>query len=182
MKLYTKTGDSGETSLFGGKRVAKDNIRIQACGTVDELNSVLGLAIAELKSEEVKKIIVHIQNDLFETGSDLASPLENINSSHHISRITENHSIQIEKIIDDFDAKLSPLTNFILPGGIKGAAYLHLARTVCRRAEREIITLSKDEKINSQIMIYLNRLSDLLFVLARYENQINGVKEIPWNK
>jgi cob(I)alamin adenosyltransferase len=182
MKIYTKTGDSGETSLFGGKRVAKDDLRIQAYGTVDEVNSALGLAYTEVKSEEVKQIIKQIQNELFITGSDLATDLNNKNSSLHISRINENHSTRLEKYIDELDSKLPQLTNFILPGGLKGAALLHHARTICRRAERQIVSLSKNEKINPQVIIYINRLSDLLFVLARYENHINGVEDILWNK
>jgi cob(I)alamin adenosyltransferase len=182
MKIYTKTGDKGDTSLFGGKRVAKDDLRIEAYGTVDEVNSILGLAVTEIKSIDVKNVILKIQNTLFNVGSDLATPLENQNSSSHIARIEEKDSTLLENIIDELDAKLSVLTNFILPGGLKGAAYLHNARTVCRRAERKLVTLSKNENINSQIIIYLNRLSDLLFVLARYENHVNGIEDIPWNK
>jgi cob(I)alamin adenosyltransferase len=182
MKIYTKTGDKGDTSLFGGKRVAKDDLRIQAYGAVDELNSILGITTAEIKSEEIKNVLLKIQNELFNFGADLATPQENVNSSHHISRVEEKDSIQLENLIDKFDAKLPALTNFILPGGLKSAAYLHNARTVCRRTEREIVTLSKSENVNPYILIYLNRLSDLLFVLARYENHVNGIDDIPWNK
>jgi cob(I)alamin adenosyltransferase len=182
MKIYTKTGDKGDTALFGGKRVDKDNSRIKAYGTVDELNSVIGLAVAEVRSEEVKSVLLKIQNELFTVGSDLATPEENINSSKYVSRIDEQNTIHLENIIDRFDSKLPGLTNFILPGGIKGAAFLHNARTICRRAEREIVSLSKEEKTNPSILIYLNRLSDLLFVLARYENFVSGIDDIPWNK
>jgi cob(I)alamin adenosyltransferase len=182
MKIYTKTGDKGETSLFGGKRVWKDDLRISAYGTVDELNSVLGIAITELKNEELEKVIFGIQNELFTLGSDLATPLNIENNKFPIPRVKKTFVENLEKLIDTYDEKLPPLKNFILPGGTKAAAYLHHARTVCRRAEREVISLSKSEPINEEIKIYLNRLADLLFVLARYVNFIMNHPDIEWKK
>lgn len=182
MKIYTKTGDSGETSLFGGRRVWKDDLRISAYGTVDELNAVLGIALTEINDEELKIVLKSLQNELFVLGSDLATPLDKGNKGFQIPRIEKSYSERLEKLIDNFDAKLPELKNFILPGGSKGAANLHLARTVCRRAEREVVSLSRNEEINVEVEIYLNRLSDLLFVLARYQNFVTGTKDINWQK
>jgi cob(I)alamin adenosyltransferase len=182
MKIYTKTGDKGETSLFGGKRVWKDDLRISAYGTVDELNAILGLSVSELVASELKDVISGIQNDLFTVGSDLASPLENENKTYVIPRVDLNFVNRLEMFIDKFDSKLPILRNFILPGGSKISAILHHARTVCRRAEREVVALSKSENINHEIEVYLNRLSDLLFVLARFENFTSGHPDIEWKK
>lgn len=182
MKIYTKTGDKGETSLFGGKRVWKDDLRIQAYGTVDELNSILGVAITEIKNEELKEVIGSIQHELFTVGSDLAAPLERNNTNFVIPRVDSNFVQQLEKFIDKFDSQLPILKNFILPGGLKSSALLHHARTICRRAEREVVALSKTDAINQEIEVYLNRLSDLLFVLARFENFSNGSSDIFWQK
>lgn len=182
MKIYTKTGDQGETSLFGGKRVWKDDLRIQAYGSVDELNSVIGFAVTEVKNEELKKELLSIQNELFTVGSDLATPQDSGSKKFSVPRIDENYAKRLETIIDRFDAELPELKNFILPGGLKGAAILHNARTVCRRAERNVVALSRNESIGTEIEKYLNRLSDLLFVLARFENFSNGVKDILWQK
>lgn len=182
MKIYTKTGDKGQTSLFGGQRVWKDDLRINAYGTVDELNSVLGVAVTEIQSEEIKNIVLSIQNDLFTLGSDLASPLEKEPKNFIIPRIEDRFALRLESIIDKYDSQLPALKNFILPGGSKGASILHLARSVCRRAEREVITLAQNVEIGSAIVVYLNRLSDLLFVLARFENKYNGKSETNWQK
>ena len=182
MKIYTKTGDKGETSLFGGQRVWKDDLRINAYGTVDELNSVLGVAICEVSNEEQKEVLKSIQNDLFTLGSDLATPLEKENKNFVIPRVDEKFIVRLEKLIDKYEKQLPELKNFILPGGSKSAAFLHAARTVCRRAEREVTALSKQVDIGNQILIYLNRLSDLLFVLSRYENHSNGTPEPTWQK
>lgn len=182
MKIYTKTGDKGETSLFGGERVLKDDLRIKAYGTTDELNAALGLAISEIKNGELIPVIKSLQNDLFTLGSDLATPSGKGNKGFLITRIDEKHYLRLEKLIDDFDSQLPVLKNFILPGGSKGAGYLHLARTICRRAEREVVSLSKIVDIGSNITVYLNRLSDLLFVLARFENFSNGIEDIAWQK
>ena len=182
MKIYTKTGDSGETSLFGGGRVWKDNTRISAYGTIDELNSVLGLAVVECLNPELKNILMGIQNQLFSAGSDLATPLEFDDSKFPIPRIKDEDVILLENLIDKIDVQLPQLKNFILPGGSKCASFLHLGRTVCRRAEREVVTLAKTEKINEKIEVYLNRLSDLLFVLARYDNYLQKVEDVMWQK
>lgn len=182
MKIYTKTGDKGETSLFGGKRVWKDDLRIQAYGTTDELNAVLGIAVAELSDVELKDVISGIQNDLFTVGSDLASPIEKENKNFVIPRIDSQFITRLELSIDKFDSQLPALKNFILPGGSKVSAILHHARTVCRRAEREVVALSRIEGINDQIEVYLNRLSDLLFVLARFENFSSKHPDIEWRK
>lgn len=182
MKIYTKTGDKGETSLFGGRRVWKDNFRISAYGTVDELNSILGITVTELKNKELVEVINSIQNELFVLGSDLASPLDKENIKFEIPRVNSAFVERLEKIIDNYDSQIPPLKNFIIPGGTKGAGFLHFARTVCRRAEREVISLSKIETINEEIKVYLNRLSDLLFVLARFENFSSNHPDVEWKK
>lgn len=182
MKIYTKTGDKGETSLFGGERVPKDNLRISAYGTVDELNSIIGIAIAEIQTTEIKEILVQVQNDLFTLGSDLASPAEKEKGSFVIPRIKTDKIEKLETFIDSIEYKLQELRNFILPGGSKGASYLHLARTVCRRAEREVVSLAKNVVIGPNPVVYLNRLSDLLFVLARFENLSTNHPDIEWKK
>jgi len=180
MKIYTKTGDSGETSLLGGKRVGKDNLRIQTCGTIDELNSIIGISITEITNPELKETLQGIQNDLFVIGSYTALPVEFENTK--IQRVDNNFSDKLDIIIDKYDSKLPGLKDFILPGGVKGSAFLHFARTVCRRAERNVVALAKSEKINPGIEKYLNRLSDLLFVLARFENFSNDTPDIIWQK
>ena len=182
MKIYTKGGDKGETGLFGGERVSKDSPRIEAYGTVDELNSFIGLALIETKDSEVKKLLEKIQNTLFVLGSDLSSPDNEKNKNHNIFRISKNHYEEMEKEIDKFDARLDELRNFILPGGCKSAALLHICRTICRRAERKVVALNNIVNLNSDIVILLNRLSDLFFVLARYENKISGIEDIEWQK
>ncbi|MDP2301221.1 MAG: cob(I)yrinic acid a,c-diamide adenosyltransferase [Ignavibacteria bacterium] len=182
LKIYTKTGDSGETGLFGGARVSKDDLRIEAYGTTDELNAVLGVAGTEITSEELKQLIKKIQNVLFVLGSDLATPLDKNTKSFQLPRISADDYLFIENQIDFFESKLEELKNFILPGGTKGAAILHLARTICRRAERRIVSLQKVEDINPNIIIFVNRLSDLLFVLSRYENLITNQPDIKWEK
>jgi len=180
MKIYTKTGDSGETSLFGGTRVWKDDLRIESYGTVDELNSVIGLAIEECEIIELKIHLVEIQADLFNLGADLASPLEDTNNSW-IIRTSGNNWEKLEKLIDDLDSELPELKNFILPGGTKFSAIIHIARTVCRRAERQVVKLERNGNINHIIVVYLNRLSDFLFVLARYYNHKQGKSENIWS-
>lgn len=182
MKIYTKTGDKGETSLFGGKRVGKDNPRLEAYGTVDELNSLLGFCVSVSKSDEVRELLTYLQNRLFDTGADLATPLDFLSERITIPRISESHITAVEKAIDFFDAQLPALTGFILPGGSEAACRLHIARSVCRRAERCVVALQKGEQINQNIIIFLNRVSDLLFVLARYENKISGTGDVNWKK
>lgn len=180
MKIYTKTGDRGETGLFGAGRVSKDSQRIEAYGTVDELNSFIGLAIVEAKEEIVRKQLLRIQNLLFVVGGDLAAPGES--DRFQIPRIQEADYEEIEGFIDSISERLDELKYFILPGGTKSAAMLHLARTVCRRAERRVVALKKGEEVNENIVIFLNRISDLLFELARYENKSANVADIKWEK
>ena len=182
MKIYTKTGDEGETSLFGGERVPKNSIRIAAYGTVDELNSIIGLAVCETGNNEIKGILTRIQNDLFVLGSDLASPKEKENKNFTIPRISKDKIEKLETFIDSIEYKLPELRNFILPGGTKAASILHLARTVCRRSEREVVALGNKVDIGPNPVIYLNRLSDLLFVLARFENLSSNHPDIEWKK
>jgi len=182
MKIYTKTGDLGQTGLFGGERVSKDSSRIEAYGTVDELNSVLGIAAVEAKGDGVKELLLTIQNRLFSLGSDLATPDSEKNKKLNILRVPEYYAADIEKAIDFYNDQLPELRVFILPGGSKAAAYLHLARTVCRRAERRVVALNTGEEINKNIVIFLNRLSDLFFVLARYENFVSNTPDISWSK
>ena len=182
MRIYTKTGDKGETSLFSGKRVPKHHECIEGYGTVDELNSSLGLAIAQLKNKEIKDILCSVQETLFRLGSDLATPIDDKNTKAQtiLKRIEEKDSEVLENWINKFDAKLSPLKNFILPGGSIAGATLHVARTICRRSERWVSQLVKDGKTNPQCLIYMNRLSDFLFVLARSINQEDGCPEKIW--
>ena len=178
MAIYTKTGDAGDTSLFGGQRVPKDALRIEAYGTVDELNSMLGVALAEGPDAETRAALLEIQSQLFTLGADLATPRSVTRKA--IRRIEARDSAWLEREIDRIDARLKPLHSFVLPGGSPLAARLHLARTVCRRAERVVVRLSRNEDVGEGMTMYLNRLSDLLFVLARYANQAAAVAEIRW--
>jgi cob(I)alamin adenosyltransferase len=171
-KVYTKTGDKGETSLVGGARVSKANPRVEAYGDVDELNSIIGLSRAALKDDQINEALSLIQNDLFTLGADLASP-----SQIEVPRIQTSFIETLEELSDRFLAELEPLKEFILPGGSKAGATLHLARTVARRAERRAVKLSEAEDVNELAVIYLNRLSDLLFILARVVNRRDGVPE-----
>lgn len=180
MRIYTKGGDKGKTSLANGQRVSKNDLRIKSYGTVDELNSLLGLSLPFIENEKIKKLILKIQNDLFELGADLATPLDY--DKLPIKRIDDAFITFLEKIIDHYDAKLPQLHYFILPGGSLAASYMHYARTICRRAEREVVELMQNENINNNILIYLNRLSDLLFVLARFCNKIDFTDEIQWQR
>jgi cob(I)alamin adenosyltransferase len=178
MKIYTKTGDGGDTSLFGGQRVPKDALRIEAYGTVDELNSVLGIALADNPDDDIRAVLVQIQHQLFGLGADLATPRSV--TRKHIRRVEPRDSLRLEREIDRLEKLLKPLHSFILPGGSHLAARLHFARTVCRRAERVVVRLSRNEDIGEGMTMYLNRLSDLLFVLARYANQRADVTEVRW--
>jgi cob(I)alamin adenosyltransferase len=178
LKIYTKTGDKGETALFGGKRVPKDELRIEAYGTVDELNSVIGTARSFNENKILDLVLSEIQNQLFVLGADLATPTDVKGPA--MRRITTKDCTSLEGIIDDFEGKLDALNSFILPGGSQASSFLHNARTVCRRAERLLVTLKKKEEVSDEALIFLNRLSDLLFVLARYVNKISGVKDTPW--
>ena len=179
-KIYTRTGDEGTTSLSGGQRVPKDSQRVRAYGTVDELNAMLGVALADGVSERLTAVLPTIQNELFHLGSDL-SFLEEDKAQVDLPQIEAGHVEQLESWIDELLAVVGPLQNFILPGGTKAAAHLHVARTVCRRAEREVVALARSEAVGEYALVYLNRLSDALFVMARYENHEAGVAEPLWN-
>ena len=177
MKIYTKTGDSGTTSLFGGKRLTKDDLRVEAYGNVDELNSLLGTVLSEQPPDNIAKKLLRIQEELFVLGTGLASPgILKVK----IPRVKKPFITRLEQEIDSWDKNLPKLRNFILPGGSKVGSQLHLARSVARRAERSIAALSQNEKINKNAQIYINRLSDWLFVLARYVNKLEGQEEKIW--
>lgn len=176
MKIYTRTGDDGTTGLFGGGRVSKDAVRVEAYGAVDETNAALGLVRAQGVDEEVDRVLADLQRDLFDVGADLATPLEaKVRSSLH--PMDEDDVARLEGLIDRFDAELEPLQQFILPAGHASSAALHHARAIARRAERACVTLAGLEPINAQAIVYLNRLSDLLFTMARSANARNGVSE-----
>ncbi len=178
MKIYTKTGDTGETGLYGGTRVPKNAARVEACGTVDELNACIGFVRSQIQDVEIDVIMHRIQNELFDIGADLATIDAHPKAAS--LRIPPTLTPELEREIDRFEAELPPLKNFILPGGSAGGAAIHLARTICRRAERCVVSLAKTESINPEVLIYLNRLSDLLFVLARTVNHWLGESEPLW--
>jgi cob(I)alamin adenosyltransferase len=179
-KVYTRTGDDGTTGLGGGQRVAKDSLRIEAYGTVDELNSQIGVVSAIGVGEKIAGPLASIQNDLFHLGSDLCI-LEEDKAKRPVPRIEKRHVLALERLMDALSEELAPLENFILPGGCPSAAALHVARTVCRRAERLVIALSRQEAVGAHTVTYLNRLSDALFVMARHENKSRGVADVLWN-
>ncbi len=178
MPIYTRTGDKGKTSLFDGTRVLKSHKRVETYGTIDELNSIIGATVAHLKNNEkqLKVELEKIQNDLLDIGSALATP-------HPMPVIgLENRPKEFEKCIDNLTQKLPELNEFILPGGGKAGSFLHVCRTIARRAERQLVALTQKEKVDEAIVIYLNRLSDLLFTMARYVNYMEKKKEIKWVK
>ena len=179
-KLYTRKGDDGTTALGGGQRVPKESQRVTAYGAVDELNSALGAALAHGLAPRLAEILPVIQNELFHLGADL-SFLEEDKAKYKVPQVEERHIAKLEALIDELNEIVGPLENFILPGGSIGSAFLHVARTVCRRAEREVIALSRAEPVGPFVLAYLNRLSDLLFVMARYENKQRGVAEPLWD-
>lgn len=184
MKIYTRTGDQGETALFGGQRVSKDHDRIEAYGTVDELNAVLGVVRAELaavswETTKLNQLLSDIQHQLFDLGAELAAPAP---EEQGTSLLADRHIEALEQSIDQHEAALEPLKQFILPGGSSVAAHLHVARCVCRRAERLIVALGHHEAVRETPVQYVNRLADLLFVLARAANHFDGVGDVPWNK
>ena len=184
-KIYTKTGDKGETSLYGGTRVSKAAARVESYGTLDELNAFIGLAKAEISDEKVLSQLQKIQFDLFTVGSEAATPTDKLLLANGKNRldlmISEKEIIELELWMDDFDAELEPLRFFILPSGGKAAATVHVCRTVCRRAERAMVFLNETEEVRPELIKYLNRLSDYLFILARYISKISGEKEEYWN-
>ncbi len=181
MKIYTKTGDEGGTALVGGKRTSKSNPRLEAYGTIDELNSVIGCARAVLKNKEVDAVLENFQNELFNAGSRLACVDEKLSAK--LPEIKAESVTAMEVAIDKMVAQMPELKNFILPGGHVASAHLHLARTVCRRAERQVVRLKESgESVDLQAIVYLNRMSDCLFTLARFVNYTEGVQDIPWKK
>ncbi len=179
-KIYTKTGDEGTTALGGGQRVPKESLRVTAYGTVDELNSHLGVALAIGLSERLAAVIPEIQNELFHLGSDLCF-LEEDKERYALPQIAARHVERLEQLLDELTPTVGRLDNFILPGGSLSAAQLHVARTVCRRAERDVIALSREEAVGPYVIRYLNRLSDALFIMARYENLSRGIPEPLWD-
>ena len=179
-KIYTRSGDGGETRLGGGQRVKKHAPRIEAFGTADELSSQIGVALATGLDDELAAHLRRIQNELFHLGSDLCV-LEEDKEKMPVPRIEQRHVDALERLLDKLTAEVGPLENFILPGGSIGAAHLHVARTICRRAERLTVALAEQEPVGEQTVKYLNRLSDALFVMARYENKMRGVDDILWN-
>ena len=181
LKIYTKTGDDGDTGLFGGGRVAKDHPRVDAYGEVDELNAVIGMARSVEMMPRIDEVLAPVQRDLFSIGALLATPdLEKMKEQLDKARISDARIAQLEQAIDDGEHELEPLKSFILPGGTPKAAALHVARTVCRRAERAVIRLQHDTALPQIVIVYLNRLSDLLFVLARVANRRAGAGEVTW--
>lgn len=185
-KIYTRTGDDGSTGLTDGSRVLKHSLRPQAYGTVDELNASLGLVFLCLDNKkdeslfyDIKVLIRGIQNDLFDLGADLSTPISKVKQNYKPLRITENQIKKIEKKIDEYNDNLKPLNSFILPGGSEAASLMHVSRTIARRAERDVSLLSSEEEINNNSLVYLNRLSDLLFVLSRVLNK-NGLNDVLW--
>ena len=178
-KIYTRSGDEGMTSLGSRTRVPKESLRVSAYGTVDELNSVLGVAVAQGLVARLAETVPVIQNELFHLGSDLCFT-EQDKETYRIPQIEARHVDKLETLIDELTAVTGSLENFILPGGSIGAAQLHVARTVCRRAERQVVALSREEAVGEFVIPYLNRLSDALFVMARYENKMRGVPEPLW--
>jgi cob(I)alamin adenosyltransferase len=183
-RLYTGTGDRGETGLFGGRRVRKDAPRVAAYGAIDELNASLGVAATLVKRPAVVKHMQSIQNELFNIGAELASdaPVRRAAKTKATFQLDQASIDRLESLIDHYDARVAPLQTFILPGGSQAAAALHVARTVARRAERDVVTLANLERVNPAIMVYLNRLCDLLFAMARYANKLDRRKELAWQK
>ena len=179
MKIYTKDGDGGETSLYGGQRVLKNVVRVETYGTVDECNAALGVARTLIEDGEARAVLTRIQGELFEVGADLATPLAR---GETVPRVRADETARLESEIDRFEEELPPLRHFILPGGSPGGAALHGARAVCRRAERLLVTLEQAEEINPEVARYLNRLSDHLFVLARLVNHRAGAPEEIWER
>ncbi len=184
MKIYTRTGDGGETALFGGGRVQKDHPRVVAYGTVDELNACVGVAVAATADGTIRARLGPIQHDLFALGSLLAAapPREGRPRPKGLPAMPLERVAEMERWMDEADEELAPLRAFILPGGTAGAVALHLARTVCRRAERAVVRLAREEEVEAGVVAYLNRLSDLLFTFARLENHRAGVPDVEWRK
>jgi cob(I)alamin adenosyltransferase len=179
-RVYTRSGDDGTTGLGGGQRVPKESLRIATYGTVDELNAFIGVARASGLDARLDAELVRIQNELFHLGSDLCV-LEEDKEKMPVPQVEPRHVEALEKLMDELSEATGPLENFILPGGSPGAAHLHVCRTVCRRAERLVIALTRKEAVGEYAVRYLNRLSDALFVMARYENKQRGVEDVTWD-
>ncbi len=182
MKIYTRRGDEGETDLFGGPRVSKDHLRVETYGSVDELNAVVGLCASATTQADLRALLQQIQVELFQLGAYLATPDSRQRDKANVAEPTAASSDALERQIDALEQELAPLRRFILPGGSAGAAALHLARTVCRRAERRVVELHRREPVAPAALRYLNRLSDLFFVLARVENRRAGVADVEWSQ
>jgi cob(I)alamin adenosyltransferase len=180
VKIYTRRGDGGETDLLGGPRVRKDDLRVEAYGAVDELNAFLGICVARSEHADLVAIARQVQARLFDLGAYLASPDAARRARGGIAEPGEEDAAELERHIDALEKELAPLRRFILPGGVAAAAHLHAARTVCRRAERRLVELGGAEPVAASALRYLNRLSDLLFVMARVENQRAGVPDVEW--
>ena len=184
MKIYTKSGDQGKTSLYGGQRVDKDHLRIETCGSVDELNADIGLVRAGLARQagdyaEIDELLQHVQNQLFDLGAELATP----DAAERGTQLLLAEAVEaLETAIDHWQTQLEPLKQFILPGGTEAAARLHVARCVCRRSERALVSLMREAEVRPEVIIYLNRLGDLLFVLGRAANHLAGTGDVPWTK
>ena len=181
MKIYTRRGDRGETKLFGGERVPKDHLRVEAYGCVDELNSLLGSCVAASSHADVQQLTQRIQTTLLDLGALLATPDAEVRKKNGIPEPADEDVEALERAIDEFEGQLEPLRRFILPGGAPAAAAFHVARTACRRAERRVVALARAEAPGEIPVRYLNRLSDLLFVVARVENRRAGVRETEWS-
>jgi cob(I)alamin adenosyltransferase len=180
VKIYTKAGDAGETTLVDGSRVRKDHARVAAYGDVDELNAALGVALAQENGEDLGPVLGPVQRDLFAIGAQLADPSARVAEKKEKAALSPERIVALERAIDERDAALPPLTAFVMPAGTKAAAALHVARTVCRRAERSIVSLGAADPVDPLILVYLNRLSDLLFVLARHANHLAAREEPKW--
>jgi cob(I)alamin adenosyltransferase len=181
VKVYTRRGDTGETDLFGGERVAKDDARVEAYGAVDELNAVVGVAAAASKHEDLREASRRIQGELFDLGAHLATPEAAHRAKYGVPAPREGDVADLEALIDRLEGELEPLATFVLPGGTPAAAAFHQARTVCRRAERATVALARAGDVDPLALRYLNRLSDLLFVVARVENRRAGQPDVPWS-
>ena len=179
MKIYTKKGDAGQTALFGGARVSKSSLRVAAYGDVDELNSILGVVRAHDPGARVEGELSRIQSELFDLGAELARDPDS-RADPGSDRIDAESIERLESSVDELERDLLPLKQFILPGGCASASFLHVARTTCRRAERAAVALGADGTVRGELLAYLNRLSDLLFVMARHENHARGVEDVPW--
>jgi cob(I)alamin adenosyltransferase len=179
-RIYTRTGDDGSTGLFGGGRVAKYDVRVEAYGAVDELNAAVGVALSSTADGEIRERLQRLQSDLFAIGAHLATPEAASPAAKHLPSLPDSRVAEMERWIDEADTELPPLRAFILPGGRPDAAALHFARTVCRRAERRVVALAAEESVPATLVVYLNRLSDLLFALARLANHRAGSGDVQW--